>query len=130
TPPCNFHVDTFHVSFPYGVLPDIHVQNACKGDANGIAWVSTYTGDTVTYYYTWQNDSGITLSLTDTLHNIPSGTYTLHVATAHCDTTLSFFIPEEEHSVSFLADSLICQETELNFNNTSDSDFVQFFWHF
>ncbi len=128
TPPCNFNVDTFYVSFPNGVLPDIHIQNACKGFDNGKAWVSTYPGDTVTYHYIWQNELEDTLSLTDTLQKVPSGNYILHVITAHCDTTLSFFLPEEEHKVSFQADSIICQGTELTLYNTSDSSFTQFYW--
>ncbi len=130
TPPCNYHVDTFHVSFPNGVLPDIHIQNACKNTANGKVWATTYPGDTVTYHYYWQNNRGDTLSLIDTLQNVPSGNYTLRVSTAQCDTVLLFFIPEEEHHVSFLSDSIVCQGAELHFTNTSDNSFTQFLWNF
>jgi len=128
-PPCTFHVDTFYISFPNGVLPDIHIRNACPGFSNGKAWATTYPGDTVTYYC-WQNNNGDTLSLTDTLKNVSSGNYTLRISTVHCDTTLSFFLPEEEHHVSFLADSVVCQGTELQFTNTSDSSFKRFLWDF
>ena len=130
TSPCRYHSDTFHVSFPNGVLPHITVDTACVSTANGNAYASTYPGDTVTYHYSWQNQQGDTLSLTDTLQHVPSGNYTLLVTTAHCDTTLSFYIPEVDYQVSFQADSIICQGTELQFTNTSDSSFTQFFWDF
>ncbi len=130
TPPCNYNIDTFYVSFSNGVLPDIHFRNACKGFRNGKAWATTYSGDTVTYHYLWQNDNDDTLSIADTLQNVPSGNYTLRVSTAQCDTTLSFFISEEEHHVFFLADSIVCQGTVLSFQNTSDSSFTQFYWDF
>ncbi len=127
---CDVFIDTFEVSFPNGVLPDINILNSCKGQSNGKVWASTYAGDDVQYHYLWQNSSRDTLSLTDTLYNIPSGYYTLHVATEQCDTTLTFFVPEETYDVSFHADTLTCQGTELNFRNTSDPHFTQFQWDF
>ncbi len=130
TPPCNSHADTFYVYFPNGVLPDIHTGTTCKGASDGKAWASTYPGDTVTYHYEWRDSLGQVLSLTDSLKNIPSGPYALNVRTALCDTTLYFLVPEEEHKVSFDADSIICQETLLDFTNTSDEDFITFQWDF
>jgi gliding motility-associated-like protein len=56
--------------------------------------------------------------------------YTLRVRTAKCDTTLSFFLPEEEHHVSFLTDTIICMGTVASFQNTSDNHFTQFHWSF
>lgn len=125
---CNVFIDTFKVSFPNGVLPRIHVRNNCKGQQTGKAWAGTYPGDHVRYHYLWQNSQGDTLSLTDTLHHVPSGDYTLSVTTATCDTILSFFIPEEAHQVSFGADSFVCQGEELDFINTSAPDFTSFQW--
>jgi len=52
------------------------------------------------------------------------------VTTAHCDTTLPFYIPEVDYHVSFEADSIVCQGTKLQFVNTSDSSFTQFYWDF
>ncbi len=130
TPPCNFHTDTFHISFPNGVLPDIHIDTTCINAANGRAYTSTYPGDTVRYYYTWQNESGSVLSHTDTLKNVPAGTYKLRVQTAQCDTSLSFYIPEVDYRVSFQADSIVCQGKETLFQNTSDHHFTSFQWDF
>ncbi len=129
-PPCTFHSDTFHVTFPNGVLPDITIKSSCKGSNNGKAWAGTYPGDTIAYHYAWTTYSKDTLSLTDTLQNVPSGNYILHINTVNCDTTLTFFIPEEEHKVSYHADCIICQEQEAIFKNTSDSHFTKFFWDF
>jgi gliding motility-associated-like protein len=128
--PCNFHTDTFEVQFPSGVLPDIMMLSSCENDNNGMAYATTFTGDTVNYYYTWQNSQLDTLSQTDTLRDVPSGMYTLRVRTAKCDTTLSFFLPEEEHHVSFLTDTIICMGTVASFQNTSDNHFTQFHWSF
>lgn len=130
SPRCNVHTDTFHVSFPNGVLPQIHIQNSCNGADNGKAWVSTYAGDTVSYTYRWATATGGTLAVSDTLSDVSSGHYMLYVQTATCDTVLSFFIPDEVHRVAFQADSIICQGTPLQFSNTSDSVFRQFEWDF
>lgn len=130
TPPCVFHTDTFHVAFPFGVLPKIQVRAGCKNDANGSAYAYTYTGDTVSYHYTWTNTANDTLSITDTLSDVAAGNYFLHVHTAHCDTLLPINIPEEDHDVSFEADTLICKDDVLLFSNTSDNHFTTFNWDF
>jgi gliding motility-associated-like protein len=130
TPPCVFHADTFNLTFPNGFLPQIDIRNNCKEDNNGKAWAYTYPGDTVTYHYTWTNTAGDTLSITDTVSHVSSGNYILHIRTVNCDTTLSFYLPEEEHLVSFTSDTLICLGTTLQFVNTSDSHFTQYQWFF
>lgn len=130
SPPCNYHVDTFRVAFPHGVLPDISIQEACNGLSNGRAWASTYRGDTVSYQYFWTNRAGDTLSSHDTLTEVSAGHYLLYIYTSRCDTVLSIFVPEEEHTVSFSADSVICQGERLQFSNTSDSSFSTFYWNF
>jgi gliding motility-associated-like protein len=130
TPPCIFHADTFNLTFPDGFLPQIDIRNSCKDDNNGGAWAYTYSGDTVTYHYAWINSAGDTLSVTDTMNHVPSGNYVLHVSTIHCDTTLAFYLSEEEHVVSFTSDTLICLGTTLQFINTSDNHFTQYQWFF
>lgn len=130
TEPCVFHTDTFSVSFPNGVLPRIGIRNSCKGLDNGKAWAYTFSGDTVQYHYTWINAAQDTLAVTDSLLPAPSGYYTLSVSTAHCDTTLSVYIPEENDQVSFSADTLICLGEPLSYQNTSALSFTQYKWYF
>lgn len=130
TPPCNFHTDTFQVGFPNGVLPNVTVAASCFNSANGKAYAATYPGDTVRYHYLWQNQAGDTLSFTDTLSGVRAGTYTLRVRTVNCDTNLSFFIPEVDARVSFGADSIVCRDKDVVFDNTSDPHFQQFQWDF
>lgn len=129
-PPCILIIDTFTVSFPYGVLPTIYKKATCYHEANGQAWAYTYPGDTVTYNYIWRNAANDTLSLTDSLLFVGAGFYTLQIKTVHCDTTISVFIPEENYQVKFTADSIICDGSELFFDNQSDSHFTQYRWNF
>jgi len=130
TPPCDYRVDTFVLSFTNGYLPQIINQPACKGAANGQAWTYTFPGDTTTYNHVWLNALGDTLSLTDTVQGITSGNYVLRLNTGDCDTLLSFFLPEEHYSVSFLSDSFICEGADLQLQNTSDNHFTTFTWDF
>ncbi len=130
TAPCVVHVDTFQVQFPGGILPAIHTKAGCRGHSSGKAYASTYTGDTVGYRYTWRDAGGLTLSLSDTLASVPGGNYTLQVQTTLCDTLLYFTIPEEDHRISFRADSIICLGDTLVFQNTSDNHFSGFYWDF
>src|SRR5690606_35886044 len=108
--PCIYQVDTFHVVFPHGVLPTITTSPACMDDHNGSAYAATYIDDPVGYSYTWLQGAD-TLSVTDTLANVASGDYSLHVRTdTGCDTLLLFTIPEVAYQVSFVAaDTLLCQ---------------------
>lgn len=130
TAPCVRHTDTFSVSFPDGKLPSLSIQASCKGEHNGKAYVRTYPGDTVQYSYAWRGADTTVLSVADSLTGIASGSYTLRIRTAHCDTTLSFYIPEESYQVSFDADTIICQSAPLIFSNTSDGYFTSFQWRF
>ncbi|RYZ20013.1 MAG: PKD domain-containing protein, partial [Sphingobacteriales bacterium] len=57
--------------------------------------------------------------------------YTLRVLTVDgCDTTVSVYIPEEQHFASFEVDTIVCQGSPVAFNNTSDSHFTAFAWSF
>lgn len=130
TPPCVWHTDTFRMTFPYGVMPQLTVSSSCKGARMGKAWMSTYSSDTVQYHYTWRDATGTVLSLTDTLSGAGAGNYTVQIRTWYCDTLLHLYIPEEEHHVSFASDTLICLGTMLSFQNTSDPYFTDFDWRF
>lgn len=131
TPPCTYNVDTFHVRFPNGVLPKIKTRAACRSDNNGFAFATTYPGDPVKYTFTWlQGDD--TLSVSDTLSGVPSGSYSLFVQTdSGCDTLLHFDVPEEDFHVSFeVSDTLICLGDTLQIANTSDAHFTAYHWAF
>jgi gliding motility-associated-like protein len=124
---CIVYSDTFVVRFP-NAMPVVSVYAGCKGRNNGLA--VAYPAD-AGYLYTWRNSASVIVSSTDSLKHAGSGTYTLHVITpSGCDTSISVFIPEEEHTASFWADSIVCQGMAVPFNNTSDSHFTQFNWTF
>jgi gliding motility-associated-like protein len=131
TAPCVFHTDTFKVTFPGGSVPVLQIVGSCADMNNGMAWVITPTWDTITYVYNWRNAVGVSLSTTDTLQQVPSGNYTLEISTSSgCDTTLSFFLSEEQHTVNYTVDTLSCLGENLQFQNTSDSYFSDFQWYF
>jgi gliding motility-associated-like protein len=131
TAPCVFHTDTFKVVFPAGSVPVLQWEGSCAGMNNGMAWVITPSWDTVSYTYNWRNAVGMSLSATDTLQQVPSGNYTLEISLSNgCDTTLSFFLPEEQHSVNYTVDTLSCLGENLQFQNTSDPYFLNFNWYF
>jgi gliding motility-associated-like protein len=131
TAPCVFHTDTFKVTFPGGSVPALQLEGSCAGMDNGMAWVITPTWDTVSYVYNWRNAVGASLSVTDTLQQVPSGNYTLQISISNgCDTTLSFFLSEEQHTVNYTIDTLSCLGENLQFQNTSDSYFSDFQWYF
>lgn len=133
TGPCRFHVDTFVVTFPKGVLPDITVQAACKESATGKARATTYPGDPVNYAYTWFRANGSdTLSVTDSLTGREAGSYEVFITTnTGCDTILYFDITAITPEVSFaLSDSLICLSDALQTINTADAHFTSFSWDF
>jgi gliding motility-associated-like protein len=134
--PCNYHVDTFHVTMR-SLVPVTGFSNpGCIGDSIGIAWVSPAPNDNHVYQYTWKNLDGTLLrsanhSLGDTLKNLPPGTYTARMSGANgCDTTFMFNLPEPGRA-SFTADTIICIGDALNFHNTSTNDyFTAWAWDF
>ncbi len=131
TPPCRLHTDTFHLSFPGGILPAITTTASCPGASNGQAYAATYPGDTVAYRFTWFRDS-IPLLQGDTLRGISQGAYRVRVQTpSGCDTFLSFYIGVEDVRVAFtVSDTLACEGDTLYFRNTSSAYFTQFLWDF
>lgn len=129
TAPCNFHTDTFHVTFRNGVLPDIAVSAACENTSTGQARATTYPGDPVRYDYTWFTSAGQdTLSRADSLYNVPAGAYRVHIATnTGCDTVLYLNIPDIAPEVSFaVSDTLICLGNTIEAQSTSDAYFSDF----
>ncbi len=128
--PCDLNIDTFVISFPNGVLPSLIIDTPCFNMPNGKVFATTYTTDTVQYYYTWLDTSGTTISFTDTLNQVPAGDYELRIRTAQCDTNIFFTIPHINPAVAFIADTLVCAGTEVMFQNISDPYYQQFFWDF
>lgn len=129
TAPCRSHTDTFVVT-DHGVLPRIGIDASCPGFSNGKAWAYTYPGDTIPYHYTWRNQHNDILSTTDTLKDVPAGSYSVQITTAACDTLLYLHIPPENSRVSFSADTLVCGIDTIRFQNTSDAYFTDFAWAF
>ncbi len=134
-PPCLNHryIDTFKVVFRSGksLLPQVSTQAACKGIANGRAWVTPVAGDTNSYTYAWRDANHVLRSSSDTLAPMLPGKYTLQVSSSFgCDTIIDIFIPEEIYKVSFDSDPMICQGTYLRLVNTSYDYFTEFRWSF
>lgn len=129
-PPCDVRIDSFNVSFPGGILPQIITKGTCNGGSNGMIVAKGFSGDTVSYSYSWLNALGDTLSLNDTLQDVASGNYYLHIQTASCDTTLFVNLPDEQYEVAFSGDSIICQGNAISIQNRSDAYFTDFDWDF
>lgn len=124
---CVVYIDTFKVRFP-NATPIIQTTPACKGLRNASARALVFEQG---YAFTWRNLAGDTLSLADSLVDVPGGYYTLHVVTPlGCDTNLQVFLPEVDYQASFSADSFVCQGSAAVFNNTSDNHFTDFQWSF
>lgn len=134
--PCNYHVDTFHVTMR-SLIPSAGFDNpGCIGDSVGVAWVSPAANDNHVYQYTWKNSAGIILrsanhAFADTLRNLPPGIYTATMSGGNgCDTTFTFNLSEPGQA-SFTADTLICIGDTVHFHNTSASNyFTTWSWNF
>lgn len=126
--PCVYRIDSFRVWSPSGIIPAVQTAPACPGSDNGKAWVQT-GGSSLSLRWTLAADT-VTLSVSDSLLNVPSGHYQLHIITEHgCDTTLLFFVPEEDRQVSFTcSDTLICLGEEVVLINTTASSFTTYRW--
>ncbi len=128
TPPCNYHVDTFHVSFPNGRLPTIQVSPECRGLRNGNIRLEGQAYDTLNYRYTWMQEQD-TLSRDTILNQLIAGVYDLYIHTeTGCDTQLTIDVPEVDYRVSFTVDTLICEGDTLQALNTSEEHFGSFGW--
>lgn len=127
--PCSFRVDTFEILLP-GVMPEIHTTGSCPHPATGKAWVHIYPTDTTIYQFQWRDSTHNLMSTTDTLPNVPAGSYTLQITTLQCDTTLPLSINEENYNLSFEADSGVCVGEHFQINNTSHPYFTNFNWEF
>jgi gliding motility-associated-like protein len=128
--PCSKYSDTFKLSFPYGSLPLIQTSTACTGSQNGKAKVLLNPTDTNTYNFVWCNATNDTLSFADSLVDIPGGAYTLHIASAFCDTTLPVTIPEVNYEVAFISNEILCEDTDVQLQNNSNNHFSSFLWNF
>lgn len=128
--PCILYTDTFKLQFPYGTLPLVQVSANCTGSVNGKAIAIPDAADTNTYTFVWANAAGDTLSLSDSLLMVPGGFYTLHIASLFCDTTFQVHIPDVDFRVAFNSDDMLCEDTDMQLQNTSDSHFTGFTWNF
>jgi gliding motility-associated-like protein len=128
--PCSKYSDTFKLRFPYGSLPLVQTAAACAGSHNGKAKVFINPTDTNTYNFVWCNAAGDTLSFSDSLAAVSGGAYTLHVASAFCDTTLPVTVPLVNYEVAFSSDALLCEDTDMQLQNNSSSHFQSFSWDF
>lgn len=126
---CLYYVDTF-VILPAGRLPELFIEPACKGDANGKASLEQWPQDTTVYQFLWRNRAGIELSNDDTLRDLRTGNYSVQITSRRCDTTLFFEIQETDYLASFATDTIICTNKPLNIQNTSDDYFDNFTWSF
>ena len=128
--PCSKYSDTFKLRFPYGSLPLVQTAAACAGTYNGKAKVFPNPTDTNTYNFVWCNAAGDTLSFSDSLVTVSGGSYTLHIASAFCDTLLPVEIPIVNYEVAFNSNELLCEDTDMQLQNNSDSHFSGFLWNF
>lgn len=136
TAPCTWHVDTFYLR-PQHITPELQAMAGCYGEKNAV--IRAIPGDTTTFTYLWQNESGDTLrgplqtSLGDTLSSLTNGAnYTLSITThSGCDTLLRITIPLPDYHASFSAsDSIICMGDTVYFTNTSTGSFNTWQWTF
>ncbi len=133
TPSCRYHMDTFVVNFPHGVLPDITTYPACKETATGKALATTYPGDPAVYNYFWFAASGQdTLSFTDSLTDVAAGAYRVHIITqTGCDTILYFDVSAISPELSIeVTDTLLCVGDMFQVSHNSDDHFTGFQWDF
>lgn len=137
TAPCVHHTDTFHVASLGARLPSVVAGVAgCKVDTTGRAWVIPAIGDTATYTYIWRDAGNNILqgplqgNNGDSLYNVAQGTYSLQIIKGACDTTLYLTLPPPSYKASFTADTLVCINEAINFQNTSEGGFVQWQWDF
>lgn len=128
--PCTVYIDTFKLQFPYGTLPELQATANCTGSSNGKAIVIPDPADTNTYSFVWTNTAGDTLSLSDTLPAVTGGLYTVYITSYFCDTTLQVQVPDVDFRVAFNSKDLLCEDTDMQLQNTSDNHFSSFTWDF
>ena len=128
--PCTTYVDTFKLLFLSGPLPQVTITASCAGSDNGKASVISAATDTNTYTFVWANAAGDTLSLSDSLVAAAAGSYTLRITSVFCDTILQVSIPEVDYKVSFNSNDILCEDTDMQLQNTSPNHFTSFLWNF
>ncbi len=128
---CVENYDTFHVDFSNGVLPQLSIQAACKGQNNGAIAAKTYDDDPVTYHYNWRDAHENLLDTTNAIHNLSPGTYSVQITTDKgCDTTLYVVLPSLVPDVDFKTDKLLyCVGDRLTAQNLSGTGYTHYFWY-
>ncbi len=131
---CAYYVDTFYIiaqpSFDYGF------QTVCKGEKNRVAWLTPARGDTTYYKSTWADETGRVIHSAsfsmrgDTLRELEPGIYTINLQSSNgCDTTVTINLPPD-YTVSFMVDTLICEDDVVRFQNTSADLLSTWHWEF
>lgn len=128
--PCTTYVDTFKLLFLSGPLPQVALTASCAGSNNGKARVTAAATDTNTYTFVWASAAGDTLSFSDSLVAVPAGYYNLHITSVFCDTLLTVTIPEVNYKVGFDHEDILCEDTDMQLQNTSSNHFAGFVWDF
>ncbi len=122
---CVWRVDTMHVRSPELPVAGASLYS-CAGQRQGSAWVIPAPGDTTLLFCVWKDSTGNILkqyqsNRADTLTELFPGRYTVHITTsAGCDTMLEVFIePVPVPSAAFSADSIVCRDVLVKFENQS-----------
>lgn len=136
TAPCIYHEDSFLLRTPT-LMPQFELTiSGCKSSRQGKARITPSRGDTTGYTFTWKEETGRILKITnnavigDTLTVFNPGKYTLSMHGNGCDTLFTFELPEINERVSFNVDSIACVSHDILLNNTSTSTFITWTWDF
>ncbi len=124
---CEVHVDTFHVNIHN--IPKYYTTTIFTGkcQADTFTMIANNLNQT---HYLWED--GVTTGKTRKISK--SGIYWVSYlddsACVHYVDTFIVTYPEKDYEVSFNADTLICENEIIQFENTSDSHFNSFTWLF
>ena len=131
-------MDSFRVTFGSGALPAVSSTTvSCRNEMKDTIHLTPRAGDTTYYTYTWYNEQHILLGSDSgrngtSLQGIGPGDYKVRlVSAAGCDTVLPVTVPAlPDYHVSFAADTVVCQDALLSFENTSTGPLSDWRWLF
>ena len=111
----------------------------CRNDSNGVAWILADPADTALYKYTWMDPAFNVLQETngripsgDTLSGLFPGIYLVDAENYRgCKRRFTVTIDSPTYKAHFETDSIVCVNTQVNFNPLyPNDDFVQWQWDF
>lgn len=129
---------TVHVQ-PFSGNFNTFVQEPCRNQSNGLAWIIPDPADTARYMYTWMDPAFNILQTTgalqaygDTLNNLNQGIYLVEAENYRgCKRRFTIYVDSPTYKAEFAADSIICVDRTVSFNpNFTNSDFVSWDWDF